>query len=541
MAAETGPREEGPGRVARSPRATREDGAEGGATRWVGRWRRAMVAAALERLGDADAAEDIVQAALTKALLIARSNPNAVERGRDPRSWLVRTTRNLAYDALRRRDRRKRIRPENEDDIRRALFPRLDGVRTVDRKAGQVLDTAQRVLTPRLFALVRLMLIAIWFPSAGCSDSVPQQEVIHPTSDNQPPKSAAPIVRDTLPEGLSPDRLAAWRDARDSFEGAETLYRLGILAGDGPELFGQVSDVALSHNNHLFVLDGSAQQVGVFDPNGEFVESFGGLGDGPEEMRGAYAIVVEQEGDVLVFGTGRHIKVFRPTPAGYRFSEHRPLPISGGMACITASGRLIVAGADTRTDRNVVLHEIPRRAAEPVRSFGLGYRDSSAFIRFMVANRGPVACTEYEDRDVVLHAFVPLSFVRLLDIEDGAVLWVARLVDHQQLVMTGDATSLTQDPRTEWDIIVTLLPYHDHHALLQAERFEPITPAKARTMSGPPRGTVHTYLLDMPSGRGASVAVGLAQVMATNRARYAVVTIDPYPEIEIRAFATIEK
>ncbi|MDE2974176.1 MAG: 6-bladed beta-propeller [Gemmatimonadota bacterium] len=282
-----------------------------------------------------------------------------------------------------------------------------------------------------------------------------------------------------------------------------------------------------SHNNHLFVLDGSAQQVRVFDPNGEFVESFGGLGDGPEEMRGAYAIVAEQEGDVLVFGTGRHIKVFRPTPAGYRFSEHRPLPISGGMACITASGRLIVAGADTRTDRNVVLHEIPRRAAEPVRSFGLGYRDSSAFIRFMVANRGPVACTEYEGRDVVLHAFVPLSFVRLLDVEDGAVLWVARLVDHQQLVMTGDATSLTQDPTTEWDIIVTLLPYHDHYALLQAERFEPITPAKARTMSGPPRGTVHTYLLDIPSGRGASVAVGLVQVMATNRARYAVVTIDP--------------
>ncbi|MDE2974178.1 MAG: hypothetical protein OXU64_05555 [Gemmatimonadota bacterium] len=205
-----------------------------------------MVAAAPERLGDADAAEDIVQAALTKALLIARSNPNAVERVRDPCSWLVRTTRNLAYDALRRRDRRKRIRLENEDYIRRALFPRPDGVRTADRKAGQVLDAAQRILTPRRFAVVRLVPIAIWCSGAGCSDSVPQQKVIHPTSDNRPPKSAAPIVRDTLPEGLSPDRLAAWRDARDSFEGAKTLYRLGILAGDDPELLGQVSDVALS-------------------------------------------------------------------------------------------------------------------------------------------------------------------------------------------------------------------------------------------------------------------------------------------------------
>ena len=60
--------------------------------RWVERWRRVMVSVAVERLGDADAAEDIVQEALTKVLLIARSNPKVVERVRDPRPWLVRIT-----------------------------------------------------------------------------------------------------------------------------------------------------------------------------------------------------------------------------------------------------------------------------------------------------------------------------------------------------------------------------------------------------------------------------------------------------------------
>ena len=126
--------------------------------RWVGRWRRAMVAVAVERLGDADAAEDIVQEALTKVLLIARSNPKVVERVRDPRPWLVRITRHLAYDALRKRARQERIRHDNEDDIRRVLFPRLREGRQVDRKAGPVLDIAHRILTPRQFAVVRMAL-----------------------------------------------------------------------------------------------------------------------------------------------------------------------------------------------------------------------------------------------------------------------------------------------------------------------------------------------------------------------------------------------
>ena len=371
--------------------------------------------------------------------------------------------------------------------------------------------------------------------AAACASDLAPQEIVHPTSQNHPPKSAAPIVRDTLPEGLSPDRLVAWRAARKSFDDATILYRLGVLSGDGPEVFGEVSDVALSHDDRIFVLDGHAQQVRVFDPSGEFVESFGGLGDGPEEMRGAYEIAVERGGDVLVFGTGRHVKVFHSTPAGYRFREFRPLPIAGGKACTTGSGRLIVAGGDTRTPRNVVLHELLGRG-EPVRSFGVGYLDSSPFIRFMLANRGPVACTEYEGREAVLHAFVPLSVVRLMDIEDGAVIWTARLMDHRQLAMKGTATELTQDPGTEWDIIVTLLPYRDSHALLQVERLEPITPEKARTMMSMPQGTIHTYLLDVPSGRGASVT-GLSQVMGINRTRYAVVTTDPYPQIEIRVLA----
>ena len=64
--------------------------------RWVSRWRRAMLAAALRLLDDdGDTAEDIVQEAVVKVLLIARRKPNVVEKVRDPCPWLVRVTKNM--------------------------------------------------------------------------------------------------------------------------------------------------------------------------------------------------------------------------------------------------------------------------------------------------------------------------------------------------------------------------------------------------------------------------------------------------------------
>ena len=274
----------------------------------------------------------------------------------------------------------------------------------------------------------------------GC-DRVPAV-VEHPTRPNLPPPTAVPIVPDSVPVGLSPDRLAAWTAARHSLEDAEVLYRLGVLEGEGPEVFGEIADVVISPDNHLFVLDGQAQVVRIFDPTGDFMDEFGGEGDGPEELRGAYSIAIESSGAVLVVA-GRQVKVFGPTEMGYRFLESRPVPLAGGTACMTKSERLIVAGTDTRSDRNVLFHEVSPRIGEPVRSFGLGYVDSSAFVRFMMAVLSPIACTDYMGTESVAHAFRSLSYVRLLKVADGSVSWTARLTDHRQMHMEGTETNFT--------------------------------------------------------------------------------------------------
>lgn len=368
----------------------------------------------------------------------------------------------------------------------------------------------------------------------GC-DRTPQV-VQHPTPPNQPPSNAALIASSDVPPGLSPDQLASWTVARRSFENAAPLYRLGALTGEGPEVFGRIDDVVLTRDDRVFVLDGLAQIVRIFDQTGQYVGGFGGLGDGPEELRGASRITMDSSGDILVFGTGRHAKVFSPTTSGYRFSELRALPISGGVPCITPSGRIIVTGADTRTERNVLLHEMPSQPDKPVRSFGSGYSDPSPFVRFMLANLGPVACMDFQGTEVIAHAFAPLSYVRLMSAKDGSVSWTARLSDHYQLGMEATATSFIQENTADWDIIAGLLPYLDSHLLLLVERFRAMASGDVV-----PESSIDTYLLDLATGNGARIATGPSQVMEATTTRYAVVTSDPYPQIEIRIIEKIEE
>lgn len=81
----------------------------------------------------------------------------------------------------------------------------------------------------------------------------------------------------------------------------------------------------------------------------------------------------------------------------------------------------------------------------------MGYEDPSAFIRYVIANRGPIACVEHGGRELVVHAFPLLDYLRLMSVADGSVVWTARLLDYRQMVMQGTGTTLTQISTADWD------------------------------------------------------------------------------------------
>lgn len=61
--------------------------------------------------------------------------------------------------------------------------------------------------------------------------------------------------------------------------------RLGEVDGAGPEVFGDVHDVAVDEKGHIYVLDYGSKEVRVFDRDGRHLRNVARNGGGPDEFR----------------------------------------------------------------------------------------------------------------------------------------------------------------------------------------------------------------------------------------------------------------
>ena len=90
---------------------------------------------------------------------------------------------------------------------------------------------------------------------------------------------------DTLATGQVVVRNPAtpmWTDS-DHWSVVEEL-RLGTIEDIGPEMFGRVLDFELDPLNRIWVFEGQAQELRVFDSAGRHVRTIGRKGEGPGEF-----------------------------------------------------------------------------------------------------------------------------------------------------------------------------------------------------------------------------------------------------------------
>lgn len=76
--------------------------------------------------------------------------------------------------------------------------------------------------------------------------------------------------------------------------------RLGSLESDGPEMFGQVRSVEVDAAGRIWVLEGQAQEIRVFDATGEYVRTVGRKGGGPGELSNAVRLDRAPDGHMWV-------------------------------------------------------------------------------------------------------------------------------------------------------------------------------------------------------------------------------------------------
>lgn len=370
-----------------------------------------------------------------------------------------------------------------------------------------------------LFRYAKLVLVVLVCQSCRPSGA----EVLHPTPENVP-ADASLIVNDTLPRGLSGRALQRWRDARDNLLAASPRLRIGSDQ-EGPELFGRVRDVSIDDAGNILVLDDQASEVRVFASDGRHLQTFGGHGDGPSEMRGATAIQSLPGGRLLVLGRPRRGKLFERTPTGYRII--RPLEVmvdAPDAACSNDAVHAFVAGG-TGAQRSAV-HKVNVETGELVNHVGIGYVFDDWAVRGMIAT-GTVGCLGgAATRRAVFHASEFLPFVRAYRASDGLLLWVARLDGFMQtrLVTPRDGGIIVWGDHVR-DRVSSIQPISPAHLIVQTSRFAP---------SERDPSSVSTYLVDVETGSGALISDELGDLVSVTTDRFVFLGNRPFPQLEVR-------
>ncbi len=352
----------------------------------------------------------------------------------------------------------------------------------------------------------------------ACTDSGALQ-LSHPTATNVP-SGYVPITDDSIPEGLSDSQLESWLTARNELLGRVRFLQLGVADSMGAELFGEIAAVQVDPSGRVFILDSQAQEVRVFQPDGTYSHTIGGLGDGPSELRGVSNLSVSQNGDVWVMSLTGHSKVFSLVDGEYLATSQLKLP-AAGRSCRLGLQRLIVTGVDFEEAGEHVAHEISLPGGSLRHSFGTVYESSNRVVRFIMNMNGPVACMPESDQ--VAHSFAQMPIVRLYQ-TNNQLLWTARVMDYRQQVLVEENGGFLQSTAESYDHTVSLHFYPRQHLLLQHERRPPYGD------SAP--SEVRSFLIDRATGRGALIE-GLPQVATIFPGGYVGVYHDPFPRVEI--------
>lgn len=122
---------------------------------WAERWRARLVMATLTRVGERELAEEIVQDTFARVLGIVDSDPEALDKVRNPFAWLAGITRNVTRDAQGKVARRRRILRENVPEVRERLHPLPDPNWDVDWLCEHIRDYAERILPEKRLRIVK--------------------------------------------------------------------------------------------------------------------------------------------------------------------------------------------------------------------------------------------------------------------------------------------------------------------------------------------------------------------------------------------------
>ncbi|WP_419162993.1 6-bladed beta-propeller [Candidatus Palauibacter sp.] len=130
---------------------------------------------------------------------------------------------------------------------------------------------------------------------------------------------------------------------------ATLVPELSIGEMDGPDeyLFGSIASVAVDDDRNVYVFDQQAQNVRIYDPEGGYMRTLGGPGQGPGELQQPEAMAVLPDGRVVVRDPGNtRLQVYGPGEESSEQWPYIPAFYSNYRLWTDNQGRTYVAARD---------------------------------------------------------------------------------------------------------------------------------------------------------------------------------------------------
>jgi hypothetical protein len=116
----------------------------------------------------------------------------------------------------------------------------------------------------------------------------------------------------------------------------EEELKIGVVEGDPDYQFGGIGGITVDSRGRIFVLDGQAQHIKVFSPEGVYEQTIGRRGGGPGELADALFIAVGAADTLLVAEVRGNRRVNRYAPDGSSLGSYR-IPFDDGFALLFRS------------------------------------------------------------------------------------------------------------------------------------------------------------------------------------------------------------
>jgi len=203
---------------------------------------------------------------------------------------------------------------------------------------------------------------------------------------------------DTLANGavhVTNPAAGIW-DAQSAWRLQRTL-EIGDADGDGPAGFSEITDFVVDGSGRIYVLDGQAQEIRVFDSTGAFVRTIGRRGGGPGEFQRAVALRWGPDGGLWVVDFNAHRYAIFDTAGTYLGMRRRAtvVRVRPWPGSIDAQGNVTELSVDPRTAADLtpalllVTHRFDAELPVPVDTTRIP-RDSASYFEHANAVSGLV-------------------------------------------------------------------------------------------------------------------------------------------------------